>query len=73
MLRITCANVCVDCNRFEKGFAVDLNELEKSVSAKTRLIVLTNLHNPTGVLIPNETITAIGEIAARHGTRVTLG
>ena len=42
--------------RFENGFAVDLNELEKSVSAKTRLIVLTNLHNPTGVLIPAETV-----------------
>ena len=58
--------------RFENGFAVDLNELEKSVGAKTRLIVLTNLHNPTGVLIPAETIRAIGEIAARHGTRVLM-
>ncbi len=58
--------------RFENGFAVDLNELEKSVSPKTRLIVLTNLHNPTGVLIPAETIRAIGEIASRHGTHVLM-
>ena len=57
---------------FENGFAIDLNELEKSVSAKIRLIVLTNLHNPTGVLIPAETIRAIGAIAIRHGTHVII-
>src|SRR6202166_1885870 len=38
--------------RFETGFAVELSEIEKAISGETRLIVLSNLHNPSGALIP---------------------
>jgi hypothetical protein len=58
--------------RFKNGFAIDLGEIEKLVSRKTRLIVLTNLHNPTGVLIPAETIRSIGEIALRYNAHVLV-
>lgn len=49
--------------KFETGFAVDPGEIEKVVTADTRLIVLTNLHNPSGALIEEKTLRAIGEIA----------
>src|SRR6266540_908896 len=36
---------------FENGFGVDVNEVEKQITARTRLIALTNLHNPSSVQI----------------------
>jgi aspartate/methionine/tyrosine aminotransferase len=58
--------------RFETGFALDLEEFEKAVTRETRLIVLTNMHNPSGALTPAATIRAIGEIAHRVGARVLV-
>jgi DNA-binding transcriptional MocR family regulator len=34
---------------FEAGFQVDPREVERAISPRTRLIVITNLHNQTGV------------------------
>jgi aspartate/methionine/tyrosine aminotransferase len=58
--------------RFENGFAVEPAEIEKALGKKTRLLVLTNLHNPTGALIAAETLRAIGEMALRNGTCVLV-
>ena len=55
--------------RFETGFAVELSEIEKAITGETRLIVLSNLHNPSGALIPATTLRAIGESAHRAGGR----
>jgi aspartate/methionine/tyrosine aminotransferase len=49
--------------RFENNFALDLDDLSRAVTPSTRLIALTNLHNPSGALIPAETIRKIGELA----------
>jgi aspartate/methionine/tyrosine aminotransferase len=56
--------------RFENGFRIDPEELE--VSPETRLIVLTNLHNPSGVLIDDAELKQIGEIARSVGARVLV-
>src|SRR6185369_10517309 len=37
-----------------------------------RLIVITNLHNPSGVLIDTQIMKQIGEIARRAGARVLV-
>jgi aspartate/methionine/tyrosine aminotransferase len=58
--------------RFEDGFKVSPEEVERRVTSKTRLIVLTNLHNPSGVLIDDATLKQIGEIARRVGARVLV-
>jgi len=58
--------------RFETAFAVDPTEIERAMTSETRLIVLTNLHNPSGALIPAETLRAIGEMAIRIGARVLV-
>lgn len=39
---------------------------------RLRLIVLTNLHNPSGACLDEETLRAVGEIAAEHGARVLV-
>jgi aspartate/methionine/tyrosine aminotransferase len=58
--------------RFEAGFQIDLDELEHSISSRTRLIVLTNLHNPSGVHISNDTLKQIGDVAKQVGARVLV-
>ena len=58
--------------KFEDGFAISLGEMEKAITPATRLVVLSNLHNPSNVLIPPETMQAIGELAQRVGARVLV-
>ena len=58
--------------RFEDGFAVSPAAVENAVSPKTRLIVITNLHNPSGALTDDATLKQLGEIARRSGARVLV-
>ena len=63
-------------NRFERrfvdGFRIDPLAVERAVTDRTRLIVLTNMHNPSGALVDNETLSQVGEIARRAGARVLV-
>jgi aspartate/methionine/tyrosine aminotransferase len=56
----------------ETGWAVDPNEIRRRVTAKTRLIVITNLHNPTSVLTPDSVLREIGDIARGIGALVLV-
>lgn len=58
--------------RFETGFALEPAEIERTITRETRLIVLSNLHNPSGALIPAATLRAIGEMAQRVGAHVLV-
>jgi len=57
---------------FEKGFAIDPAEVDRNVTSKTKLIVITNLHNPTSVLVDDATLKQVGEIARRVGAYVLV-
>lgn len=72
VIRYLGAHVKRFSRRFENGFQISLAELESLVTPNTRLIVITNLHNPSGVLIDAETMKQIGEIARRSGARVLV-
>jgi aspartate/methionine/tyrosine aminotransferase len=48
--------------REENGYAIDPAELRRLITPKTRLIVLTNLHNPTSVLTSNEVLREVGSL-----------
>ena len=52
--------------RIEDGYQPDLVALEGLITPRTRLISLTNPNNPTGVLVRDEVLAGIAEIAARH-------
>ena len=56
----------------ERGFRVDPEEVERKITPQTRLIVLTNLHNPSGTLIHDATLNAVGEIARKVNARVLV-
>jgi aspartate/methionine/tyrosine aminotransferase len=58
--------------KFETGFAIEAEEIERAITGETRLIVLSNLHNPSGALISAETLRAIGEMAQRTGAYVLV-
>jgi aspartate/methionine/tyrosine aminotransferase len=58
--------------RFEDGFKLDPREVERAISPCTRLIVVTNLHNPTGIRTPDSTLKLVGEIARSLGAHVLV-
>ena len=72
LIRYLGAHVKRFSRRFENRFQILPEELESLVTRNTRLIVITNLHNPSGVLIDTEATKRIGEIARRVGARVLI-
>lgn len=57
---------------FENGYRIEVEELAKQISRRTRLIVVTNLHNPSSVLVDESTLRRIGELARGVGARVLV-
>ena len=57
---------------FEIEFKIDIDALEKRISPKTRLIVITNLHNPSSALVDEATLRRIGELARGVSARVLV-
>lgn len=58
--------------RPEEGFRVDPEAVARQVTSRTRLIVVTNLHNPSGALADEGSLRALGEIARGAGARVLV-
>ena len=58
--------------RPEHEFAIDLSDLERQITSRTRVIVITNLHNPTGALCPEKTLEEIAALARRRGAYVLV-
>jgi aspartate/methionine/tyrosine aminotransferase len=56
----------------ENGWQIDPEEVRRCVTAKTRLIVITNLHNPTSVLTPDSVLREISDIARSIGALVLV-
>src|SRR5207248_2659812 len=56
----------------ENGWAVDPGEIRRCVTEKTRLIVITNLHNPTSMLTLDSVLREVGDIARSIGALVLV-
>jgi aspartate/methionine/tyrosine aminotransferase len=56
----------------ERGFALDPAAVTAGLTPRTRLIVLTNPHNPSGALASDDVLREIGEAARRVGARVLV-
>lgn len=56
--------------RFERGFQLELEEVERKVGRATRAVLLTNLHNPSGVATSPEKLMTLGQIARDYGATV---
>ena len=51
--------------REEDGWAIRIDEVRRALTPKTRLIVVTNLHNPSSVLTAEETLRELGGLGVR--------
>jgi aspartate/methionine/tyrosine aminotransferase len=58
--------------RHENDYRIDLAEIESKITDKTKLIILTNLHNPSSNYTDEETLRKIGAVAERTGARVLV-
>ena len=58
--------------RAAPDFALDPAAIEAAVTPRTRVILLTNLHNPTGNLAEEALLREIGAIAGRVGAHVMI-
>lgn len=62
-------------DRFERrgeNFSIDPDEIAARIGPKTRLIILSDLHNPSGMALDRETLVAIGRIAETRGVTVIV-
>jgi len=63
----------VDCfSRHGRDFQIDPDEIESRIQENTRLIVLTNLHNPSGMLAGDDVLLAVARMAERHNIKVIV-
>ena len=53
--------------RFEDGYDVDPDIVAAALTRRTRLLVLTHPHNPSGALVSEDRLREIVRMAERHG------
>lgn len=57
---------------FEEEFRVDPDRIRAALTPATRLIIISNPHNPTGAFTPPETLRTVGELADSVGAKVLV-
>ena len=50
----------------ENDFQIDVNELEKRITEKTKILVVLDPSNPTGGILRKETLEKVAEFAIKH-------
>ncbi|MCR5841393.1 MAG: PatB family C-S lyase [Bacteroidales bacterium] len=56
-----------DTEGFLQTYEMDLEDLERKIDARTKMLVLCNPHNPGGICFPAETLRRLADICVRHG------
>jgi aspartate/methionine/tyrosine aminotransferase len=56
----------------EQNFAIDVAELERNLSSRTRLIVLCNMHNPSGALVADSVLSELAALARSRNAYVLV-
>ncbi len=76
LLLSTASYLGADIRRFarrpENRFRIDPDDVAGAITPRTRLVVLTNLNNPTSVQTDEATMKAVGAIAERSGANVLV-
>jgi aspartate/methionine/tyrosine aminotransferase len=57
---------------FARGFALDPDKVRRAMTPRTRIIIITNPHNPSGVVADATALDTIGAIARAQGAHVLL-
>ena len=61
-----------DVKRFRRDYALDPAEIRRALTPRTKLIVITNLHNPSSVLAPDAVLREVGDLARSVNARVLV-
>lgn len=56
----------------EKSFGIDLDDLERNLTSRTRAIALCNLHNPSGALVDDCVLSEIARLARKQNAYVLV-
>ena len=70
--RLWGATVSFVARRAEERYRLDLDAIEARLTPTTRLIVLSNLHNPSGALARDADVGALATLAAGRGIYVLI-
>ncbi len=56
--------------RFEDGFVMDPAAVEAAITPRTKMIIINTPSNPTGCVMPRDSLRQIADIAMAHGIKV---
>jgi hypothetical protein len=70
--RLMGANVTRFDRRFEDGYALDPDQVRLALTPRTRLIVVTSAHNPSGVVASDAALKEVGRLAEAAGVHVLV-
>ena len=57
---------------FEEGYRLDPDRVRRAMTPRTKLIIITSPHNPSGVVADDAALRDVGEIAAAQGAHVIV-
>jgi aspartate/methionine/tyrosine aminotransferase len=55
---------------FQKGVKLDLDDLKARITSRTRMIMVSNPHNPTGRVFTQEELEGIAQVAQEHNLAI---
>jgi aspartate/methionine/tyrosine aminotransferase len=58
--------------KLDNGYKLDIERLKEKISKNTKLIVITNLHNPSGVMESTDNIKALSDIATDYNALLLI-
>jgi aspartate/methionine/tyrosine aminotransferase len=58
--------------RYEEAYRVDPERVAAALTPRTRLVLITNLHNPSGAFTDEPTLREVGRVAEQAGARVLV-
>ena len=64
--RATGVDVAHIALRPEQDFHPSIDDLHAVITERTRALVITNPHNPTGVVLTRDELTALAELCREH-------
>ncbi len=70
--RLLGASVATFQRRFEDGYRIDADRVAAAIGRRTRLIVVTSPHNPSGVVADEQDLSALARAAERVGVPVLV-
>ena len=56
--------------RFEEGYRLDPDAIRRAITSRTRVVIVSNPHNPSGVAATRQEMVAIGRLAEKRGVTV---